>query len=332
MSVFGKLMRAKEQTKTPVDLRLYYTGDVHGSEQCFLKFVNAGKHYGVDALIMGGDITGKQMVPIIRYPDGHREADAMGGTRVATTEKEVADLEKLIRFNGMYPYHCDPDELTRLQDDEPYRMDVFLRLMVESIERWVSIADERLKGTGIACYVMPGNDDAYEIDAVLEQAEYVINPDNKVVSVKGYQMLSMAECNPTPWNSPREESEEDLERRLQGLINQLEPGKPVIFNLHAPPYQSSLDDAPALTDDLRPTMQGGQPVVEPVGSKAVRRAIEQVQPVISLHGHIHESRGQTHIGQTLCVNPGSAYHDGVLHGVIVELAGEEVCMHQLASG
>ena len=314
------------------DLRLYFTSDIHGSEQCFLKFINAGKHYKVDALIMGGDITGKQMIPIIRTSEGHYEADVLNRTHIATTEKEVESLEKLIRFNGMYPHHCDTDELQHLQNDEPYRKEVFLQIMVQSMERWITIADERLKGSGIACYIMPGNDDCYEIDEVISGAEHVINPDNKIVRVKNYQMLSTAECNPTPWNSPREESEEALEQRLQGLIDQLEPGIPTIFNLHAPPYNSTLDNAPALTEDLRPITKGGSVVMDPVGSKSVFQAIDQVQPLVSLHGHIHESRGQTHIGKTLCVNPGSEYHDGVLHGVIVELAKEEVIMHQLISG
>jgi Icc-related predicted phosphoesterase len=90
-----------------------------------------------------------------------------------------------------------------------------------------------------------------------------------------------------------------------------------IFNFHAPPYGSNLDSAPQLNPDMT-YVAGGRALV-PVGSHAVRDAIAEHGPVLSLHGHIHEGRGAVKIGRTLAVNPGSTYEDGVLQAAIVDL-------------
>jgi len=90
-----------------------------------------------------------------------------------------------------------------------------------------------------------------------------------------------------------------------------------IFNFHAPPYGTGLDEAPALDATLRPTHGGA--VMKPVGSTAVRAAIEKYQPLLSVHGHIHESKGVARLGRSLAVNPGSSYSDGVLQAALLEL-------------
>lgn len=312
-------------------LALYYTSDVHGSERCFLKFLNAAKFYGVDTLLLGGDLTGKVLVPIVQT-DGRWEMTFLGRHEVLRSVEEVEEAEKRIRFNGFYPYRCDPDELARMEADPAYAERIFRRVMRESVERWVRLAEERLRGTGVRCFVMPGNDDEFEIDEVLNRSDVVINPDGAVIEIDGYQLLSLAWANPTPWNSPRELPEEELAARIERLARELDPHRPVIFNLHCPPYDSTLDSAPQLRDDLSIVMVGGQPNLIPVGSRAVRDAIERYQPVLSLHGHIHESRGAVRIGRTLCINPGSAYGEGVLHGALVVLEDDRVASYQLVSG
>jgi hypothetical protein len=90
-----------------------------------------------------------------------------------------------------------------------------------------------------------------------------------------------------------------------------------IFNFHAPPYGSNLDEAPALDAEMK-FIAGGR-AMRAVGSKAVRDSIMEYQPLMSLHGHIHESKGGVRLGQTLAVNPGSAYEEGVLQAAIIEL-------------
>jgi len=321
----------KEKERASRRLALYYTSDVHGSERCFLKFLNAAKFYGVDTLILGGDLTGKVLVPIVQT-DGHWEMTFLGRHEVLRSVEEVEEAEKRIRFNGFYPYRCDPEELARMEADPAYAERIFRRVMRESVERWVRLAEERLRGTGVRCFVMPGNDDEFEIDEVLNRSDVVINPDGAVIEIDGYQLLSLAWANPTPWNSPRELPEEELAARIERLARELDPHRPAIFNLHCPPYDSTLDSAPQLREDLSIVMVGGQPNLIPVGSRAVRDAIERYQPVLSLHGHIHESRGAVRIGRTLCINPGSAYGEGVLHGALVVLEDDRVASYQLVSG
>ncbi len=312
-------------------MRIFYSGDVHGSERCFRKFLNAAQFYEADVLIMGGDITGKVMTPVVEEKPGRYVATILGRKEKAKRPRDLEDMEKQIRFNGFYPYRCAPDEYERLRADEAFREDVMSRVMVDEVRRWMTIADEKLAGTGVQCLIMPGNDDEPEIDPVLG-SEVVVNPDDRVVRVGDHQMLSSCWANPTPWSSPREESEEQLGRRLEALAAQLDPDVPAIFNLHVPPYDSGLDIAAQLDEDFGVVTSGGQPNMIPVGSRAVRAAIEEHQPVLSLHGHIHESRGVAQIGRTLCLNPGSNYADGVLDGALVDLEGDRVVRHQLVSG
>ena len=312
-------------------MKLYYAGDVHGSEKCWRKFLGAAKFYDVDTLIMGGDITGKLMVPVVSTADGRYEASVLGRAETVTADG-LDDLEKRIRFNGFYPYRCDRSEYERIRTDREHRDAVFTQLMVDEVERWIRLAEERLAGTGIRCYVMPGNDDEFAIDRALESTT-ILNPDNRVLRVDDTtQMLSCSWTNPTPWDSPREEAEEDLLARLRGLAERLEPGIDTIFNLHCPPHGTSLDRAPQLTADLQVVLDGGEPRIVPVGSTAVRTLIEEVQPVLSLHGHIHESRAVAKIGKTTCVNPGSAYSEGVIDGAVVEVRRHKIRSCQLVTG
>jgi Icc-related predicted phosphoesterase len=311
-------------------MRIYYAGDVHGSEKCWRKFLNAAKFYEVDTLILGGDITGKVMVPVVSTGDGRHQARVLGRDELVTDDG-LEELEKRIRFNGFYPYRCDRGEYERLERDTAHRDAVFSRLMVDEVRRWIRLAEERLEGTGIRCLVMPGNDDELAIDQALESS-YVVNPDGKVVELDGIQILSSCWTNPTPWNSPREEPEEQLRARLDALAAELEPKAPAIFNLHCPPANTSLDRAPQLTADLRVVLDGGEPRIVSVGSTAVRELIERHQPLLSLHGHIHESRAIGKIGKTTCVNPGSAYSEGVIDGAVVELRKGKVRACQLVTG
>jgi Icc-related predicted phosphoesterase len=137
-------------------------------------------------------------------------------------------------------------------------------------------------------------------------------------------MISLDYVNPTPWDTPREDSEKGLGKRIDKLVAKLgDPGE-AIFNLHAPPYGTMLDLAPELDGNKKPVTVAGQVNFVHVGSKAVREAIEKYQPLIGLHGHIHESAGHDKIGDTTVVNPGSEYGEGILRGYIVEIADSRV--------
>jgi Icc-related predicted phosphoesterase len=315
-------------------LRLYYASDIHGSEKCWRKFVRAASFYKADVLIFGGDFSGKVLVPIARRADGTYEATWIGSHYVLKNAEELPELEKRIRFNGFYPYVCDPDEVTALAAD-PVKVDATFRAqVVASVAAWLELAERELATSTVECIVIPGNDDDWALDPVLSRSHRVLNGDRRVLPVADgeYQVVSLGVSNRTPWDSPRELDEPELAAALKSLESEIHADRITIANLHVPPYGSRLDDAPALTDDLHLVSAAGERPTVPVGSHAVREWIERLQPVVSLHGHIHESRGATNIGRTLSVNPGSRYNEGVLLGVIVELEGDRVLKHQFVSG
>jgi Icc-related predicted phosphoesterase len=313
--------------------RLYYASDIHGSEQLWRKFLAAASFYDARVLIMGGDMSGKLLVPLVETKPGVWEARVFGRDQRVKGEDRVRQLEERIRFNGFYPYRCDPAEMDRLRQDQASQDDVFKRVMADELVRWLDLAHQKLGDTDVRIYVMPGNDDPWEFDDVLARApEPVENVEGRVVRFDGVQMLSSGWANPTPWDSPREKTEEELLETFEKLREDLEPGVPAIFNLHVPPYDSTLDMAPELTEDLRVVAKGGEANMMPVGSTAVREFIERHRPILSLHGHIHESRGAVKIGDTVAINPGSTYGEGVLDGAIVDMEDGKVTSYQLVSG
>lgn len=313
-------------------LALYYASDPHGSDRCWRKFLGAGRFYDVQALIMGGDLTGKAIVPIETRPDGSFTTTFIGEQRSGSTQEELDDLVQAIRFNGMYPWLAAGDEIARLRDDAAARAALLEETMVAELKRWIDLADERMEAYGIDVFVMPGNDDPWSCDAVIEGASHVQACDDRVVRVGAHEMISCGYANPTPWKSPRELDEDALYARLKALADQLEEPASSIFNLHVPPYDSGLDTANEMNPDLTLKYVGGQPHPIPVGSHAVRQIIEEVQPLLALHGHIHESRGEVRIGRTLALNTGSEYNSGHIHGAVVTLDGATVRRRQFVVG
>ena len=310
---------------------LYYASDVHGSEQCWRKFLGAGRFYGAQALIMGGDLTGKAIVPITADGDSFK-AHFLGEDQSGKGQEQLDKLEDAIRYNGMYPWVASAAEVQAAHDDADLRSELFEKVMVDELQRWIDLADERMSEYGIHVYVMPGNDDPWSCDPVLEGASHVQACDERVVRVGPHEMISCAFANPTPWNSPRELDEDALYTKIKALAEQVESPETAIFNLHVPPYDSGLDTANEINADLTLVYKSGQPNPVPVGSTAVRQIIEEYQPLLALHGHIHESRGEARIGRTLCINSGSEYNSGRIHGVTVRLAPTQVVTHQFVIG
>ena len=311
--------------------RLFFATDVHGSDRCFRKFVNAGRHYGVDAIILGGDITGKTLVPVERVRDGWH-ARVGDHERHAETESELREIEQAIRENGQYPVVGDREELLAL-NDETRRDEAFQTAVDASIRRWVAIAEERLRGTGIRCFVTPGNDDFFGVDDALAASDVVEFVEDRCVRLDpDHEMITTGYSNPTPWHTYRELEEPALGARITAMAQEVTQPAGMIAVLHAPPYGTSLDQAPALTADLGLQTEGGAPKMQPVGSTAVREFIERAQPLLGLHGHVHDSRGAEMIGRTLCLNPGSEYTEGVLAGAIITLGPETVEAYQFVTG
>ncbi|HEY7590354.1 MAG TPA: hypothetical protein VH723_05130 [Candidatus Limnocylindrales bacterium] len=313
-------------------LTVFFASDIHGSERVFRKFLNAAPFYGAGAVIFGGDITGKRLVPIVETATGRWRAELFGQQHEVETGSGLDELETRVRDNGFYPHRATEEEVARMAADAGYLHETFERVMATTAERWVGLADERLRTAGVPAIMMPGNDDEPAVKRILAQGTWIVDGENQVVELDGYQVASFGYSTTTPWHSPREVTEEGMASALDGLIGRLDPTRPAIFNLHDPPRGSGLDMALKLTPDMRVVTAGGDPQREPVGSRAVRDAIDRVRPVLSLHGHIHESRAAATIGRTVCLNPGSAYGEGTLQGVLVTLEGDRVVGHQFVSG
>jgi Icc-related predicted phosphoesterase len=313
-------------------LRLFYAGDVHGSRVCWKKFVNAAAHYPADALVMGGDLTGKALVPIVREGDGSYAAQVIGERREARTAEQLDQLQSAIVSNGMYPLIVDQAEAEMLRVDRTRREQAFERALLDELRLWIEFADERLAGTGVRAYVIPGNDDPWAIDELLASGTAVDACDETVRIVGGHELLSFGYANRTPWRTPRELDEDEIYARLKVLADQLETPERAIFNIHVPPRDSSLDTAYEVDEDLNYVTKGGRPHEVATGSRAVRQIIEETQPLLSLHGHIHESKGVTRIGRTVAINPGSDYGSGHLDGCLVHIAPDRVANQYLVSG
>jgi uncharacterized protein len=312
-------------------VRIFFATDIHGSEVCWRKFLNAGKFHKADVLVMGGDMTGKAMVPITGSGETWRVTLQEQETAI-NGEAELVAMEKRIADRGYYPIRLSPDEMTAWQADSALVDDRFKAEMVGQVERWMALADERLAGTGIRCVVSPANDDIFELDPIIAAAKLVELGESNTIQLDGFAMVSTGWANPTPWNTFRELPEDQLRHRIDGLLADVPDRKRAIFNFHAPPFGSNLDNAPKLDAEMK-YVSGGQALI-PVGSHAIRDAILEYGPVLSLHGHIHEGRGAVKLGRTLAVNPGSTYEDGVLQAAIVDLDSKkgEVKRYLLING
>jgi uncharacterized protein len=313
-------------------VRLFYATDLHGSDRCFTKFVNAAAFYRVDAILLGGDITGKAIVPLVAV-NGRYQGHFLGEPFHVGDGEEAAQLEGKIANTGYYAWRCTPDEEQAVAADPQAQQQLFSRLIVERAERWVALAEERLRPEGIPCYINAGNDDPHEIDSVLEEAGWVQFLEGRVVQLPdGTPVASCGYANMTPWHCPRDVEEGELARRLEGVIEQLTDPEKAIFNFHCPPYDTGIDAGPKLREDFRVTAGAGGIETHPVGSKACRAAIERHQPILGLHGHLHESRGTYKLGRTVCINPGSEYTEGVLRGALIELDKGKLKNHQFSAG
>jgi len=309
---------------------IFFATDVHGSEICWKKFINAGKFYNADVLVLGGDMTGKALVPFIRDRKGMYKVNFLEEEMLLDNEGK-ARMMKNISDRGYYPLDLTDDEFEELNADQEKVEQLFVKHVIDMAERWVVFADEKLAGTGIRCFVCPGNDDMFEIDNILENSKSITMAEGKVLDLDGhYKMISTGWSNPTPWDTHRECSEEEITEKIEAMAARVDHMDRCIFNLHAPPFGSGLDDAPELDENLRPKYAGRSLI--PVGSTAVRDAIVKYQPPLALTGHIHEGRGIKRMKKTFVVNPGSSYEQGTLLGAIIEVDKKGVSKYVLTSG
>jgi len=311
--------------------KLMFATDLHGSETVWRKFLNSAKIYDLDALVLSGDMTGKIMVPIVKRDDGKYDSHLLARSYVLE-ESELEDYKKKVRMISYLPYVTTPEESKRIGEEEKYREDLFEKLECEIVDIWMKLIPDRVPKK-CRIYISPGNDDKFAIDETIKKSPHVIFAEEDVVSLDDeHEVLCFGWSNPTPFDSPRECSEEELEQKLEAVVKKVRNFKTAIFCIHVPPYDSQLDVCPMLTKDLSVVISGGRPQMISVGSKAVRKIIEKYQPLLGLHGHIHESPGFVKIGRTECLNPGSEYAEGIFKGYLVEIDGPKIKRLQRIEG
>jgi Icc-related predicted phosphoesterase len=296
------------------------------------KFLNSSKIFKCNWLIMGGDLTGKILTPIVLQPDGTYKADFLGETHTIQSSG-LEDFRRHVKEQCYIPYVCDQmqfEELNRAPQDEIER--IFAKLECATLKEWLDLVPEKVS-SDVKVLVHPGNDDKFELDDVLKASPYITYAEESVVNLDGeHEAACLGWSNPTPWNSPRECSEEELMEKLERLASHVKTVDRALFCLHCPPYESQIDQAPQLDDNFRPVLEGGRPKLIPVGSKSVRATIEKYQPLLGMHGHIHECRGFMNIGRTRCMNPGSEYTEGLLSAYLIELDGVKIKRLQRVEG
>jgi uncharacterized protein len=301
-------------------MRIYFCSDIHASRKCWKKFLNSWKFYEADHIIVGGDITGKFVVPIIRTAPDTYTATFLGVQRKIESVEALEALKTRIADAGQYWFITDPEEYAAYQADQSRVDQLFRKLVVERAEEWMTEADQKLKGTGVRCFVSGANDDFFEIDNVIAKSEVIEDPNGKVIELAGgFELLGMGYGNPTPWACPRDIPEAQLAERIDRVAANVKNMDRAIFNLHVPPLGSGLDVAPKLDDYLRPRVGAAGLEMIPVGSTATRDAVLKYRPMIGLHGHIHESKGIRKLDGVTITNPGSEYGEGILDGLLVDI-------------
>jgi uncharacterized protein len=318
--------------------RLFYASDIHGSEPTFRKFLTAARFYQVDALVFGGDLMGKLLVPIVRDAGDTWRASLQGHQHHLTTGEKLAEFKTRLDTLGFYSFECDPEEY-RWYEGNQERIDAkFDEVAKERLAGWVQLAEERLAGSHVRVYLCGGNDDTDGVLSALEETaeDRVVNCENRIVELDDEHVLAtVGYSTPTPWETPREKTDEELVGIIEALLAGLPDPSRAVFNFHCPPLDSTLDTCLKLDASVwppTPLLDRGQPVYYGAGSQAVADALSSYQPTVGLHGHIHESRGAAKFGRTPAFNPGSEYGEGILRGLIVAIRGGEVVGQQFTSG
>ena len=314
--------------------RIFFVSDLHGSEVCFRKFLNAADAYHPDALVYGGDILGKILVPLFDDGGGAYHWYPTGGKRVGFLAADLPQVERRIADQGRYSITVTPDHWAEMRRDRTKLETITLEHGRTRVRTWLRLIEERLTPKGVPIVMNVGNDDTDDILDLLrkEAPSNVLVPEGDVVSVGPYEMFGCGYANMTPWRCARDLEEVDLQKVLDRTAGRIGGPRKTILDIHAPPQGTALDLAPQLDANLKPRSVGGQMLLEHVGSPSIRALIEERQPALSLHGHIHESKALDAIGRTPIVNPGSVYFSGTLQGVLLDLRDGDLTGHLFVTG
>ena len=315
--------------------RVFFASDLHGSELAMNKLLNAAQFYGVKRIVIGGDITGKVLVPIIK--EGNRYSLELFGEQKRVKESGLEEVEHEIRVNGEYYHIMERGEYEAMKDNPSEIKRLFIEEMLRSLDAFISKAHEKLRASGARLFLIPGNDDYEEVAQYIKKNsdDIVTEFDKKIVDMDGYELLGYGYSNKTPWNTPRELDESTIQKELSALSSKADSSK-AIYVIHVPPFDTKIDLAPELTSDMKQKVSSGYMHMRPVGSTAVRKVLEEMQPIAGLHGHIHESSGRDVIkgsgGEVPVFNPGSDYSSGILDGIIIDFDSSKITRYNFTKG
>ena len=314
--------------------RIFFVTDLHGSEVCFRKFLNSVDAYHPDLLVYGGDILGKVLVPLFDEGGGSYHWYADGERQIRLAAEDLPKVERQIADRGRYTMTVTPARWAELRSTAGKLEEITLQLGRDRMRAWLKLVGDRLKPRGISVVMNVGNDDTDDMLELLrtEGPSNVLVPEGDVVHAGPYEIFGCGYANMTPWRCARDLDEVDLQKVLDRTVARIDTAKHTILDIHAPPLGTSLDLAPQLDANLKPKTVGGQVLLEHVGSSSVRQVVENIQPMLGLFGHIHESKAIDVIGKTPIVNPGSTYFSGNLQGVLLDLRGGELVSHLFVTG
>jgi Icc-related predicted phosphoesterase len=319
----GKAKYPEKAKRRMALTRYLFATDMHASDLAFRKFISVALQYKVDVAVTD-ELTGKFIIPAVKQNDGTVRFMFRDETVTAHSDAERKVEEAKAGNVGNYVYYCTPEEYEEIKTKgEEAFGELFNKLVTERLRNWMKLAEEKLRGKVNTVIMMPGNDDESYIDNVLAESEWIVNPEGKVMTLLGNEIFATGLTNMTPWKCPRDVEEGVLEKYLENLTSQVKDWKHAIAITHCPPYDTKIDKAPKLDDKFKVVYSGGAPVMIPVGSTSIRKMIEKYQPLLWLHGHIHEGKGIDHIGRTT-LNSGSEYYKGLLSAALVNLEDDKV--------
>ena len=203
-------------------MRIYFCSDIHASEKCWKKFLAAPRFYDADVIIVGGDVTGKFVVPIIESKKGRYTCRFAGVERKLKDGAQLAQIKDLIADAGSYAWVTTPDEHATYEGDQEAIDGLFRTLIMERVERWINMADDKLAGAGVRIFVSGANDDFFEVDDALGRSEIIEDPNGKVIPLDdGFEIVGMGYGNVTPWHCPRDIEESELAERIDEVARKV---------------------------------------------------------------------------------------------------------------
>ncbi|MFC0878812.1 metallophosphoesterase [Saccharicrinis sp. FJH2] len=304
-------------------MKILFLSDIHGSSLIFEKALNAVSNFGIDILIISGDLAGKDIRPIIGA-NGFYKTE-MDGKVISVSEREIHSIKKRLEDLGHYYFLTNQEEFKKLQSIPDRIMKILDEKILERLEEWILKIIDQINVNKTKVIISPGNDDTKQIDSLLIKYNNrgIYTGLKNPILFKEVEIITLDYTNITPWNTERELNEKKLKKLIAEKIGGIKNVENAIFNFHCPPFNTKLDLAPQLDKDLKYDVKPGGINIVHTGSTAVFESIKEYQPLLSLHGHIHESKGFEYIGRTLSLNPGSEHEKGILNAYIIDI--DEKC-------